>query len=89
MGPEDSMGLLFLHAISGCNTVSRFHGIGKKTAQVVWGSIFVRLSHASRKVSREGIDKIERSVVFLHVYQRTSSLCYVNETMKEPFSFET
>ena len=36
LGDEASQGLLFLHALSGCDTVSSFHGIGKKTAWSGW-----------------------------------------------------
>ena len=31
IGPERSWGLLFMHAVSGCDTVSAISGIGKKT----------------------------------------------------------
>ena len=29
-------GLLFMHAVSGCNTVSAISGIGKKTVWDIW-----------------------------------------------------
>ena len=32
LGNDASWGFLFLHAISGCDTLSAFHGIGKRTA---------------------------------------------------------
>ena len=35
-GDEMTRGLLLLHAVSRCNTVSSFSGIGKKTAFSVW-----------------------------------------------------
>ena len=35
LGNDATWGLLFLHAISGCDTVSAFYGIGKKTAWAV------------------------------------------------------
>ena len=38
LGNAGSRGLLLIHALSGCDTVSAFHGIGKKTAWAVWCS---------------------------------------------------
>jgi hypothetical protein len=39
LGADKSWGLLFLHAVSGCETVSAFCGIGEKTAWDVWISL--------------------------------------------------
>lgn len=39
LGSDSSWGLLFMHAVSGCDVVSSFHGIGKKTAWSVWLSM--------------------------------------------------
>ena len=40
LGAESQLGaLLFLHAVSGCDTVSAFHGIGKKTVWSIWCSM--------------------------------------------------
>ena len=39
LGSDTSMGLLFLHAISGCDTVSSFYGIGMRTAWNAWCSM--------------------------------------------------
>ena len=92
LGSETSRGLLFMHALSGCNTVSAFHGIGKKTTWAVWRSmpdlitVFSRLSHAPSQVSTDDMDQIERYVVLL--YQRTSALSHVNEARKHPFAFQ-
>ena len=64
-----SHGLLFMHAISGCDTVSSFYGIGKKTAWAVWRSlpnlheIFARLSNAPSMISSNDMEAIERYVV--------------------------
>ncbi len=90
LGNDASWGLLFMHAVSGCDTVSAFHGIGKKTAWAVWRSmpnimpIFVRLSHAPSQVSHDNMDQIERYVVLL--YQRTSALSHVNDARKQMFT---
>ena len=71
LGTEASTALLFLHAISGCDTVSSFSGIGKKTAFSVWRSmphlspVFVHLSKAPNEVTDEDIKEIER---FKNIY---------------------
>ena len=39
LGNEASWGLLLLHAVSGCDNVSAFHRIGKKTIWAVWRSM--------------------------------------------------
>ena len=43
LGTDASSGLLFFHAMSGCDTVSAFSGVGKKTARAIWRS----MSHRS------------------------------------------
>ena len=50
LGTDASSGLLFFHAMSGCDTVSAFRGVGKKTARAIWCS----MSH---------LDYIFRSVI--------------------------
>ncbi|KAJ8041387.1 hypothetical protein HOLleu_12189 [Holothuria leucospilota] len=78
IGPERSWGLLFLHAVSGCDTVSAISGIGKKTVWDIWnsmpnlGKVFSRLSHAPAEVTNDDMDNIEGFFVVL--YSRTSSL---------------
>jgi len=90
LGNDASWGLLFLHAISGCDTVSAFYGIGKKTAWAVWRSMpqltptCLRLSHAPTQISPDEMEQIERYVVLL--YQRTSALSRVNEARKQLFT---
>ena len=90
LGNDGSWGLLLLHALSGCDTVSAFHAIGKKTAWAVWCSIphlatvFSRLAHAPSQVSPDDLNAIERYVVLL--YQRTSALSHVNEARKQLFA---
>ena len=89
LGNAGSWGLLLIHALSGCDTVSVFHRIGKKTAWAVWCSIphlatvFSRLARAPSQVSPDDLNEIERYVVLL--YQRTSALSHVNEVRKQLF----
>ena len=90
LGEEASQGLLFMHAVSGCDSVSAFHGIGKKTAWAVWRSmphinhVLSHLEKGSSIISTEDMEEIERYVVLL--YQRTSPLCQVNEARKQMFA---
>jgi hypothetical protein len=90
LGAESSWALLFMHAFSGCDTVSAFYGVGKKTAWSVWCSmrhlkpVFYRLSKSPSHVSSEDMDEIERYVVLL--YQRTSSHSKVIDARKRMFA---
>jgi hypothetical protein len=91
LGSDMSWGLLLLHAISGCDNVSAFYGIGKPTAWKVWKSmrhlvpIFSRLSHAPNEITNEDMDEIERFVVLL--YCKTSPLSKVHEARKQLFAY--
>ena len=90
-GGVTSDAVMFVHAISGCDTVSSFYGIGKKAAWAVWRSlpnlheIFARLSNAPSMISSNDMEAIERYVVLL--YQRTSTLSRVNDARKQLFAF--
>ena len=81
----------FVHAISGCDTVSRFSGVGTKAVWQVWRSmlhldpLFYHLSHAPLTVTEADVEAIERFVVML--YKRTSPLQKVNEARKYLFAF--
>jgi hypothetical protein len=89
LGPEICRGLPFMHAISGCDTVSNFCGVGKKTAWDVWkalpdvNEVFSRLSHIPENISESDVEAIERFVILL--YNRTSDLTFVNEARKQLF----
>ena len=91
LGPDTSWGLLLFHAISGCDTVSAFGGVGKKTAFNTWKSmpeihpLFKQLSLAPDSVTNEDIAVIERFVVLM--YSRTSPYQTVNEARKHMFSY--
>lgn len=92
LGPASAWGLLLLHAISGCDTVSQFAGIGKKTAFAVWASLpeihteFRKLSLAPESVSSDDMLMLERFVVLL--YSRTSSLSTVNDARQYMFGYQ-
>ena len=84
-------GLLFMHAFSGCDTVSSFCGIGKKTVFDVWRSLpslvtlFGCLSETPEAITDDCMGEIERFVVLL--YSRTSQLLTVNAARKQLFSY--
>ena len=81
---------LVLHALTGCDTVSCFSGIGKKTAWSTWAmdddvtKAFLECSTTPDNVSEESMEKIERFVVLL--YDRTSTKLRVNEARKQLFA---
>ena len=76
LGEEKARSLLFLHAFSGCDTVSFFAGRGKKTAWDVWMSFdlshaaFLALLEDPFNLTDEYFAVLERFVVLL--YDRTS-----------------
>ena len=80
----------FFHALSGCDTVSSFSHVGKKTAWNIWRAspatwpIFQQLSCAPAQVTEPDMVELERFVVLL--YKRTSSLSKVNEARRQLFS---
>ena len=86
-----SQGLLFMHAISDCDTASSFSSIGKKTAWDVWRAmahitpLFCKLSEPIPEVSAEDFAELERYVVLL--YNRSSTISHVNEARKHLFAF--
>ena len=61
LGNDGSGSILLMHALSGCDTVSAFHGIGKKTAWAVWCSmphlatVLSRLARAPSQVSPDDL----------------------------------
>ena len=83
MGVHYCRGLFFMHALTGCDTVSSFSSVGKKTAWEVWKSfseaneVFERLSHGPTEVTDADMKVLERYVVLL--YSRTLQLTEVNE----------
>ena len=90
LGPSKCAGLPFLHAITGCDTVSCFHGIGKKTAWEAWNSFpqvaetFSRLSKPIGEISETDLSLLEIFVIKL--YQRTLTINKVNNARAYLFS---
>ena len=92
LGTDASSGLLFFHAMSGCDTVSAFRGVGKKTARAIWCSmsnldnIFARLSHAPKQIFTEDLKQLERVVVLLYQSAPPPPLSRVNDARKLMFT---
>ncbi len=91
LGDDRSKALLFVHAVSGCDTVSSFCGIDKKTVLDVWNALpnltalFKRLSQTPQEITDSEMEELERFVVLL--YSRTSQICTVNAARKHLFSY--
>ncbi len=90
IGTQKSLSLPFFHAYTGCDTVSAFHSIGKKTAWGTWCSFpevteaFRLLVEGPTEISDETMQLIERFTVLL--YDRTSESNSVNEVRKHLFT---
>ena len=50
LSPKNSLGLLFFHAFTGCDSVSAFRGKGKKSAWQTW-EVFPDASEVFQKLS--------------------------------------
>ena len=73
--------LLFMHAFSGCDTVSSFSGIGKKTVWDVWRfvpnltalNMFGHLSQTPQEITD---DKMDRCMAQLKLYSANSDMMH-------------
>lgn len=89
LGNPICQALPFWHALTGCDTVSRFANCGKMTAWKTWlaypeaTQCFTKLLSLTELTS-DDMDIIQRFVVLL--YDRTSSKMGVNECRKELFT---
>ena len=85
-----SLSLPMFHAFTGCDTVSYFAQIGKKTAWKVWQNnneltaAFYDLHEAPSVISEKTASALERFTVLL--YDRTSEGSSVNEARKVLFT---
>ncbi|XP_070183812.1 uncharacterized protein [Littorina saxatilis] len=90
LGPEKASCLPLFHSFSGCDTVSSFSSIGKKTAWDVWylfpdiSEAFQSLSEAPTEISAYDRALLERYVVLL--YDRTSNFPDVNSARGHLFA---
>ena len=90
VGPRKSTTLPLFHALTGCDTVSSFAGIGKKAAWAdgnVYPDVteaFAELMHMADPISDRTLEVIERFVVLM--YSRTSDISRVNDARKQLFA---
>ena len=72
VGPRNSANLPLFHALTGCDTVSSFAGIGKKTAWAAWNvypevtEAFEELLRMADPISDRTLEVIERFVVLMY-----------------------
>ena len=72
LGPSRSAGLPFLHAFSGCDTVSSFTNVGKRTHWAVANSsdsfwpVFEMLSKCPQSITESNMNTIERYAVLIY-----------------------
>ena len=94
LDPTQGKGLLFFHALTGCDSTTAFAGFGKVSAWKLWTQnldIFkdicekLSLFDFSLDLENEDINLIENFVSAL--YQRSENLCsdLINETRKKLF----
>ena len=89
LGKERSQGLPMFHSFSGCDTVSSFYGIGKKTAWNVWQTfdevtaVFLSLS-SPKDITSLDIEVLQRFTILL--YDRTSEESEVNTARRVLFT---
>ena len=90
VGPRKSATLPLFHALTGCDTLSSFAGIEKKTAWAAWNvypevtETFEELMHMADPISDRTLEVIERFVVLM--YSRTSDLSRINDARKQLFA---
>ena len=90
IGRDKAVALPVFHAFTGCDTVSSFKSIGKKTAWQRWKvfddvtKAFIELSNGPANITSETQRLLERFVILL--YDQTSSCTSVNQLRKELFT---
>ena len=78
------------HAFTGCDTVSHFAHVGKKTAWKMWEThddvtaAFCELSGAPNKIADDVYSALERFTILM--YDRTRTSVSINETRKRLFT---
>ena len=89
LGPR-AKALTFFHSVTGCDTVSAFHGKGKKSAWQVWNvfeeatEVFRKLGNLPATISDDDKQILEQFVVIL--YDQSSAVKRVNEARLDLFA---
>ncbi len=90
LGPEKSGALLFFHSFTGCDTVSSFSSVGKKTAWKVWEnfpevtSAFQTFSNGNEKSLDDHLPMLEQFVILC--YDVTSQQTNINTARQQLFA---
>lgn len=90
LAPEISRNLISFHSITGCDTVSTFCGIGKKTAWKVWMSfreidgVWHQLCTGTSEIDDKCHDLLQRFVILL--YDQASDLQSINDCRRVLFT---
>lgn len=90
LGEAKAKALPYFHAFTGCDTVSAFHGIGKKTAWDAWKAwpqvteAFIKLSTPHAAIDDDTFKELETFVILL--YDRTSECRSINQARKRMFA---
>ena len=90
LAPERSSSILFFHAFTHCDTVSAFHGKGKKSSWQTWdvcpeaSDVFSKLSCYPTDVEEDDTVMLEKFVVTM--YDRSSSTVAVGDARLELFA---
>ena len=77
--PEKTSGILFLHAISGCDVVSAFHGKGKRSAWQTWSvcnevsSVFKQLNKYPPTLKNDDFEILEKFVIIIYDWSSTAT----------------
>ena len=89
LGPQRSLALPMFHAYTGCDTVSHFVQVGKKTAWKVWEAhdeftkTFFELHNAPEEIAEGTEASLEYFTILL--YDRTATCSSINEVRKNLF----
>lgn len=90
LGPRKSLALPVFHALTGCDTVSHFAQVGKKTAWKIWEAhdeftdTFYEMHNAPEQIPEEINASLEYFTILL--YDRTSTCSSINEVRKLLFT---
>ena len=90
MGHEKAKALPVFHAFTGCDTVSSFKSIGKKTAWERWNAFdevtdaFADLSTGPDDIDSDTEQLLERFVILM--YDKTSAATSINQLRKDLFT---
>ncbi|RXN30245.1 Venom prothrombin activator pseutarin-C non-catalytic subunit [Labeo rohita] len=90
LGPENSSGMLFFHAFTGCDVVSAFRGKSKKSAWQAWevcpevSPVFKKLSQYPPIIEDADLNILEKFVITM--YDKQSTTCKVDEARLDLFA---